>query len=156
MVGGRDGTSLASARVVRPPAADKRLATVLTSAGAGGRPGRRSGLLPELPALQLPECLPKPQVSRSRPPCRRGMGGHSVTVCRARRGCGRRVTFNFGFHKREFVVAHFGEQVVDERRRLVRIAMDRRARRFPEEPRFEHRVRGPGLHFGTPAAVATR
>jgi hypothetical protein len=42
-----------------------------------------------------------------------------------------RVTLNFGFHKRAFVVPRYGEEQVDARRRVLSVAMDCRAKRFP-------------------------
>jgi hypothetical protein len=55
-----------------------------------------------------------------------------------------RVTFNFGFHKREWVESKWGAQAVEERRAVVPIAMDCRKKRFPDEPAgFEFRAPHP-------------
>lgn len=59
-----------------------------------------------------------------------------------------RVTFNFGFHKREWVEAKWGTAAVEERRKVVPIAMDCRMQRFPREKVFEFRAPHPFARRG--------
>ena len=55
-----------------------------------------------------------------------------------------RVTFNFGFHKREWVEAEWGADTVAARRTVVPIAMNSRRERFPEEEKsFQFRAPHP-------------
>ena len=54
-----------------------------------------------------------------------------------------RVTFNFGFHKRKWVEAKWGVAAVEQRRKVVPIAMDCRRQRYPHEKAFEFRAPHP-------------
>ncbi len=59
-----------------------------------------------------------------------------------------RVTFNFGFHKREWVEARWGEAAVEARRKVVPIAMNCRAQRYPHEEVFKFRAPHPFALLG--------